>query len=239
MQLQRTRLDRFVSKALGIARREVRLLLARQRLQVDGKVATDINQVVGPFSHITLDGQVLQFRARQYVMLNKPAGVVSATRDNRHPTVVDLLPASLRGSLHIAGRLDFHSTGLILLTNDGHWSRRLSLPDYKMVKRYRVVLESPLNASYVDAFRDGMFFEYEGVVTQPAELVIISKYVAQVSLTEGRYHQIKRMFGRFRNRVLSLHRLSIGPISLDLNLAIGESRPLNCSERLATAHLRE
>ncbi len=179
-------------------------------------------------------------------MMNKPKGVVSATSDDKNKTVLDVLfeqeaesldggPGSLfdksaLNDLHIVGRLDYNSTGLLLITNDGQWSRRLSLPDKKTEKRYRVTVELPLTDEYVDAFASGMYFSYENITTRPAVLNIVSSSVAEVTLIEGRYHQIKRMFGRFQNTVLELHRISVGDLLLDDSLMHGESRHLTQGE---------
>ena len=230
MQSPRTRLDRLISSHVGINRRDVRLLLAQGRVRVDGEIASTINQVVHQFSHITLDGEALQQHLPVYVMMNKPTGVVSATKDKSHTTVVDLLERPDREKLHIAGRLDFNSSGLLLLTNDGSWSRQLSDPNKRVVKRYRVSVEKPLTTEYASVFEAGIFFAYEGVTTRPAGLTIISDHVAEVSLVEGRYHQIKRMFGYFDNKVLALHRDAVGKLNLDTHLAAGQSRLLSAAE---------
>ena len=230
MQSRFTRLDRFISVRTGINRKHVRLMLARGRVLVDGMPARDIQQPIGEFSQVLLDGQVLQANTPRYLMLHKPRGVVSATRDAEHRTVIDLLDAEYRHSLHIAGRLDLNSSGLLLLTNDGRWSRRLSAPDSGVSKRYRVTLANPIDEAYIAAFAAGMYFDYEGIITRPAGLRILGERVAEVTLTEGRYHQIKRMFGRFRNPVLELHRCAIGNLALDQNLAPGQSRELTALE---------
>jgi 16S rRNA pseudouridine516 synthase len=228
------RLDRYLSKLLEINRKEVRLMLAQGRVQVDGSTATDVGQVINAFSEVRCDGQTTQANTARYLMLNKPAGVVSATSDDKHKTVIDLLDAPYRDELHIVGRLDFNSTGLVLLTNDGQWSRQLSLPSSKLVKRYQVTVEKPLRQNYVAAFNEGLYFAHEGITTRPATLEILSQHEAQVSLTEGRYHQIKRMFGHFDNKVLSIHRFAVGGLSLDAGLAPGESRQLTPAELALT-----
>jgi 16S rRNA pseudouridine516 synthase len=230
MPVRRTRLDRFISTRTGVNRRDVRLMLARGRIGVDGAVASDIQQQVHEFSHVTLDGDVIQANTPTYLMLNKPAGVVSATRDDQHTTVIDLLDHCESDSLHIVGRLDFNTTGLMLLTNDGRWSRALTQPESKVSKCYRVTLANPITEDYIAAFAEGMYFPFEDLTTRPATLRILSDHVAEVVLQEGRYHQIKRMFGRFRNQVVELHRMSIGNLMLDSNLAPGEYRELTPAE---------
>lgn len=234
MHSKRARLDRFVSSKTGIGRRNVRQLLAQRRISIDGEAATAINQGVDEFSTILLDGQVLQANPPPvYLMLNKPAGVVSATRDARHKTAIDLLQHPQASELHIAGRLDFNSTGLLLLTNDGRWSRRISEAGGCISKHYLVTLESPIDPDCVQAFALGMWFGYEGITTRPARLEIIAERQARVSLSEGRYHQIKRMFGHFGNRVTALHRYAIGELQLEQSLQPGQSRALSHTELLA------
>ena len=230
MKSQRTRLDRFISERESVSRRAVRMLLAQGRVLVDGERACSINQVVGQFTRVTLDACVLQANQAHYVMLHKPGGVVSATRDIHHRTVVDLLPQPYADTLHIAGRLDFNSSGLLLLTNDGHWSRALSQPDTNLSKIYQVSVEKPLHSRYVEAFAAGMYFSYEGLTTKSAELKILSEFECQVRLVEGRYHQIKRMFGRFDNRVLRIHRCAVGSLHLDPDLSAGASRVVTACE---------
>lgn len=234
MAINTTRLDRLISEKCQINRKSVRLILAQKRVQVDGVLASDIAQLVDQFSNIVMDGEVLQDNKPHYIMLNKPVGVVCATRDEKHKTVIDLLAGQfeheITASLHIVGRLDLNTSGLVLLTNDSRWSERLTSPEYKVDKCYQVTLANPITDDYIDAFADGMYFAFEDITTLPARLRIISSFKAEVILTEGRYHQIKRMFGRFRNPVVGLHRQSIGQLSLDESLHSGESRRLSTLE---------
>ncbi|MDH4040806.1 MAG: pseudouridine synthase [Gammaproteobacteria bacterium] len=230
MRSRRTRLDRFLTARAGIHPRAVRPLLASGRVLVDGAAATGISQVIDQFTRVQLDDRVLQARNGVYIMLHKPTGVVSATRDPQHRTVIDLLARPDRDSLHIAGRLDYNSSGLLLLTNDGRWSRHLNTPGNAVRKRYLVTLEQPVSAEYATAFAEGMYFPYEGITTRPAQLRIIDDHTAEVVLLEGRYHQIRRMFGRFNNRVLALHRVAVGSLSLDPELAPGQYRELTLQE---------
>lgn len=228
MSISRTRLDRFISEKCQINRKKVRLLLAQKRVSVDGVIALDIAQIINTFSVITLDGEIIQQNRALYIMLYKPVGVVCATKDDKHKTVIDLLCLNLtpleKASLHIVGRLDLNTSGLVLLTNDSRWSEQLTSPTSKVTKKYLVTLKNPLHHDYINAFAYGMYFAYENITTKPVKLNILSKYKAEVFLTEGRYHQIKRMFGRFDNPVTALHRVSIGPYLLDESLAVGESR---------------
>jgi len=230
VESKRARLDRFISAKTNINRKHVRLLLAQGLVEVDGQVARNIDQIIDEFSHISLEGKVLQANAPSYVMLHKPVGVVSATVDDKHKTVIDLLTRADKQQLHIVGRLDLNTSGLLLLTNDGRWSKRLMSPEHKVAKLYRVTLENPIDVSYIKAFFDGMYFEFEDITTAPVKLEIVDPHTALVTLMEGRYHQIKRMFGRFRNPVIGLHRISVGTIVLDPQLALGQSRELTARE---------
>ena len=226
MKSKQARLDRFLSSTLNVSRRNLRPLLAKGGVRVDGEICRDGQQIINEFSHIQCDGEVLQGNQPVYVMMNKPVGVVSATKDEEHQTVIDLLDRPDANELHIVGRLDLNTSGLLLLTNNGRWSRQLTQPESKVSKRYIVTLAKPLTEDYVQAFAEGMYFGYEDITTRSAKLKILSEHVAEVTLEEGRYHQIKRMFGRFRNQVMALHRHSIGNLSLDTSLLPGQSRDL-------------
>ena len=230
MALNKARLDRFLAQHCQISRKQVRLMLAQGRVKINSSVARNIEQVIDTFTHITLDNKVIQDNTAYYIMLNKPVGVVSATKDEQHKTVLDLLEYPFKNELHIVGRLDLNTSGLVLLTNDSRWSERLTLPEHKVSKRYIVYLKNKLDEAYVNAFAEGMYFSFEDITTKSAKLTIIADYQAEVELTEGRYHQIKRMFGRFRNPVTALHRASIGTVVLDSQLAAGQSRMLTLQE---------
>lgn len=229
MKSRTHRLDRFISKNSAFSLSDTRLLIAQKRIFLDGNVAHSVQQKVKEFTHVMLDGHCLQDNNPVYIMLNKPPGVVSATKDLKHATVLDLIQHPQKDELHIAGRLDFHTTGLLLLTNDGAWSRKISLPETKLEKTYEITVSRPLCDEYVAVFQEGIYFAYENITTQPACLEILSEYTARLSLTEGKYHQVKRMFGFFQNEVLALHRVSVGNISLG-GLEPGHSRPLTMRE---------
>jgi len=225
------RLDRFLGNLPCYNRQQVRLLLAQGRVRVDGMATADPLLEVREFSRVEVDEQVHQAgRPARYLMLHKPSGCVSATQDPQHRTVLELLPAALRDDLHIAGRLDYNTTGLMILTNDGQWSRRLTQPRTKQPKTYLVHTEDEIGAHYVDRFREGFYFAFEGLTTLPAQLDILGPHSARLTLFEGRYHQVKRMFGHFQNKVVALHRQSMGSITLDPILLPGEFRALTDEE---------
>jgi 16S rRNA pseudouridine516 synthase len=225
------RLDRFLSNLPRFNRADARLLLAAGRLRVDGAVVRDARFEVREFSRIELDDELLQAgKPARYFMLNKPAGVVSATEHAEHRTVLDLLDEPDKHELHIGGRLDLTTTGLLIVTNDGLWSRRLTEPRSRLGKVYRVRTEQPITADYIKVFAQGLYFAYENLTTLPAELEILGSHEALLTLHEGRYHQVKRMFGHFQNKVIGLHRERMGPLQLDPQLAPGQYRPLSATE---------
>ena len=174
MSLGKSRLDRFIAMHCQISRRDVRLMLAQGQVLVDGVIARDIDEIITSFSNIVIDGQIVQANTPHYIMLHKPIGVVSATKDEQHKTVIDLLDYTFKAQLHIVGRLDLNTSGLLLLTNDSRWSEQLTQPMNKVTKRYVVTLENKLTDDYIDAFANGMYFEYEDITTKPAKLTINS-----------------------------------------------------------------
>lgn len=224
------RLDRYLGNTLGINRRDIKLLLAQGRVLVDDAPAIAVDQLVNQFSRILVDGKLLPHLTPVHLQMHKPVGLLSATRDARNLTVLDQLEHPTKADLHIVGRLDRNSSGLLLLTNDSRWSQALMAPESGVRKVYLVGVAKPLTQVMVDAFAAGMHFPFEDITTLPARLEILDECLARVTLVEGRYHQIKRMFGRFRNPVVSLHRVAIGPLSLDPVLEPGQWRELSTSE---------
>ena len=225
------RVDRFLSNLPCFNRKQVRLLLVEKRVRIDGKVVSDPHAEVLEFSRVEVDEEVLQVgKPARSFMLHKPPGCVSATRDPEHPTVLDLFDEPDKEDLHIAGRLDFNTTGLMLITNDGSWSRRLTQPQTKLPKVYYVETEQEIGPEYALTFTEGLYFAFEDLTTLPAELVLLGPKSARLSIVEGRYHQVKRMFGHFDNKVLRLHRERMGPLVLDNALKPGEYRALRTEE---------
>ena len=214
------KLSRFLYHHTSHGKNDVRRILAAGRVTVDGKVERDSQSDIGDFTQVTLDDRVLRDTSAVYLMLNKPAGYLSATVDDEHRTVMELIDTP--ETLHIAGRLDRASTGLLILTNDGKWSRRLTEPKEGVPKVYEVTTAEPITKETAMRFQQGIYFAYEDLTTQPAELQILSAQRAQITIYEGRYHQVKRMFHAVDNRITSLHRLSMGAIQLDPQLTAGQ-----------------
>lgn len=225
------RLDRFLSNFPRFSRQDSRLLISAGRLRVDGEVIVDPRFDIREFQRVELDDELLQAgRSARYWMLHKPVGVVSATEHDEHRTVLDLLDEPDKHDLHLAGRLDLNTSGLLLITNDGRWSRRITQPQQRKPKVYHVTTEQPITGEYAEVFARGLYFAYENLTTLPAHLELLSSHEARLTLFEGRYHQVKRMFGHFRNRVIALHRESMGEIILDPRLAPGQYRALTAAE---------
>ncbi len=224
------RLDRFLTRRGTHPCKEIARLLADGRVTVDGAVESSGLRRICRFSRIELDGEILQAQAAVYLMLHKPAGYLSATTDPQHPTVMALMDHPLRDELHLAGRLDRASTGLLLLTNDGRWSKRVTEPLEEISKVYRVTTRDEIAPKTAATFAAGIYFAYEDLTTRPARLEIIAGREALLTIHEGRYHQVKRMFHAVGNQVLSLHRESIGPLVLDDSLPPGKFRSLTAAE---------
>ncbi|GAA5494161.1 16S rRNA pseudouridine516 synthase [Rubritalea squalenifaciens DSM 18772] len=223
------RLDRFLTARTRLSRKEVQRLLAAGSVLVDDEVQMNTRHEVKQFTKVVVNGECLQDKKPVYIMLNKPAGYLSATKDDKHPTVMELIPEELHEGLHVAGRLDRASTGLLLLTNDGTWSRAITMPSSKITKTYLVRLRNPVSPSTQETFRNGIYFAYEDKTTLPTHFDIIEPTLVRIYLREGRYHQIKRMFFAVGNKVTSLHRESVGHHQLN-DLQAGEFRLLTACD---------
>lgn len=230
------RIDRFVRNNSSYSQKEIRLLMAQSRIKADGKIIRSGQFQITPFTKIELGLEVLQNQQAYYLMLHKPMGCLSATKDEQHPTVLDLIDTPFKEQLHIGGRLDFNTTGLMLLTNDGKWSQRISAAVERKPKVYYVETEKIIDDKYQEKFKQGVYFLRENITTHPAQLEIIDDKKARLTIYEGRYHQVKRMFGFFDNKVTALHRESMGKITLDPDLQPGEYRALT-TEEIASVNL--
>ncbi len=235
----RVKLDRLLAKHDSMGRSKARALIVAGRVSVNGLPTRRIGHEVDRFTGVELDRIPLRPAERLlHLMLHKPAGVLSATSDPVHRTVIDLIDDPDRHTLHLVGRLDRSTSGLILLTNDGNWSKPLMAPETKVPKVYLVETRDPIPSSAVEAFAAGFYFHTEDLTTQPAGLEILAERQARLTLHEGRYHQIKRMFHRIGNRVVKLHRESIGAIHLPPELGPGEWRMLTADEIEAATNER-
>lgn len=220
------RLDRFLSHQTRLGKKLVRRNIDAGLVFVNGNVELFNRCEVDQFTTVEMDGVVLQKNEAIYLMLHKPAGYLSATTDPQHPTVIDLIDEPYAADLHIAGRLDRASTGLLLLTNDGRWSRSLTEPGKKVPKIYRVELRDSVRDDCAEIFSQGIYFAFEDLTTSPVELRILGETSVEITLFEGRYHQIKRMFHAIGNKVVGLHRAQIGELTLG-QLPVGSYTRVN------------
>lgn len=220
------RLDKFISDTTYLSRNDAKKAIKAARVQINGELARNANHKVTPKDTIKLDGETLTLLKDRYFMLNKPAGYICATEDADHPTVLELLQEPQRHKLHIAGRLDKDTTGLVLITDNGQWTHRVISPNKSCPKRYRVSLASPISEKAIQQLQDGIILNNERKKTKPAIVETIDAQTIYLTIAEGKYHQVKRMLAAVGNRVTALHRDQIGPLKLPHNLALGDYRPL-------------
>ncbi|MBQ9961009.1 MAG: rRNA pseudouridine synthase [Firmicutes bacterium] len=224
------RIDKIIASQGVYSRSEVKTLIKKKRVTVDGEVikAYDL-KVDAAKSLIVVDGKPLKFQKNVYLMLNKPKGYVSATEDRDHKTVLELVPEEFSGrDLFPAGRLDRDTTGLMIITDDGVLAHNILAPKKHVQKIYHVELDVPVTEEMIQGFESGV--ELNDGVCKPASLTITGEKTGTVTLKEGRYHQIKRMFGCYGGKVTELHRLAMGNLHLPSDLAEGQCRELTEEE---------
>ena len=228
------RLDKLLAGTGKWSRREVKALVRQGLVRVDGRLAASAEDKLDPAAAVvTVAGETVALHRFTYVLLHKPAGVLTATEDRKQPTVLDLLPPELRRiGLAPVGRLDKDTEGLLLLTNDGELAHRLLSPKYHVDKRYLARVDGELSAADTEAFARGMTLG-DGLECLPAGLEVLPDRVCIVTLREGKFHQVKRMLAARGAPVLYLKRLSMGPLTLDDSLAAGAYRLLRAEEILA------
>lgn len=225
------RLDKFLSQQLEVSRAIAARELRARKVTVDGEVVREGAYKLTPASKVEYDGNPLQQQfGPRYFMLNKPQGYVCSTDDPDHPTVLYFLEEPTAYKLHAAGRLDIDTTGLVLMTDDGQWSHRITSPRHHCEKTYLVTLENPLADDTAEQFAVGVQLHNEKDLTKPASLEVVSENQVRLTISEGRYHQVKRMFAAVGNHVVALHRERIGDIVMDEDLEPGEYRPLTAEE---------
>ena len=227
------RLDRFVSQAAGLSRSQARILIRRGRIGVNGELVKDAAHHVGQDACVDHLGEPLELPQPVYLMLHKPCGLLSATTDSGQATVLSLLPPALASRVHLVGRLDKETSGLLLLTDDGAWSHRVSAPSHGCAKTYLAELAEPLVADAEERLQQGLVLHGEKRPTRPSTLERLDAARVRITISEGRYHQVRRMFAALGNHVISLHRERIGGLSLDRRLQAGQWRELSPAERAA------
>ncbi len=226
----RRRLDQWLGQARGLSRAQAQRAIRRGEVQLDGEPVTDPGRHVGAGARIEFAGEMLTAPQPRYFMVYKPVGVVCATEDRAHRTVLDLIDVHNKAGLHPAGRLDIDATGLVLVTDDGEWSHRITAPRHKVAKRYRITLAESLTEAAATALAAGVQLRGEPKRCAPAVLEKLGERDVRLTIAEGKYHQVKRMLAAVGNHVLWLHRERIGTLELDPALPEGGVRPLTHEE---------
>ena len=218
------RLDKFLANSGVGTRSEVKRFIKDKRVKVNGEIIKSDSYSVNESQDIVLfDDLKVQYKEFYYVLLNKPQGYVSAVIDNVYPPVTDLMPEYRFAKLFPVGRLDVDTTGALLLTNDGELAHKLISPKYHVDKVYIVEVDKKLDPKLIDAFKNGI--ELDGELTMPADLVITNDKKAELTLHQGKFHQVKRMFKRFDYDVITLERKAFAFLTVE-DLKQGEYREL-------------
>lgn len=230
------RLDKFLADMNVGTRKEVKTAIRKKRVTVNGEIIRDAALNVTGDEDVRVDGEQILYRPYEYYMMNKPAGVLSTTEDRHRTTVIDLMDARRRKDLFPVGRLDLDTEGLLLITNDGELAHRLLAPKFHVDKTYYAEIEGNVTQEDVRAFAKGLQYDTD-LVASPADLELLPSMEetnvhtrVRVTIREGKFHQIKKMFEAVGKRVLYLKRISMGPLILDDSLEPGEYRPLTEEE---------
>jgi 16S rRNA pseudouridine516 synthase len=221
------RIDKILSHGLGWSRKEVKDAIKQKRVVLNNVIVKDSSIKVSDNDLIYVDEELVKTTFDEVIMIYKPKGVVCSTTDPHLPTVFDFFRLSSK-IYHMIGRLDQDTTGLLLLTRDGQLTHQLMSPHKKVMKYYRVSLLNPITEDAINQLRIGVDIQDE-TLTAPAQVQQVSEYVIELGISEGRYHQIKRMMHALDNEVIELHRYRLGPLTLD-SLNEGEWRALTQSE---------
>ena len=226
------RLDKFISHLAETPRTKARAGIKRKDASVNGEVISAYDHPITATDNVLWQGKPLVFLGKRYYMLNKPVGYVCANSDELHPTVFDLLDEPNMSDFHVAGRLDLDTTGLVIITNDGDWSHKITSPKHNKFKTYLIETQEPLTDDALEKLRQGVQLHNEKELTRPAIAEQLATYRMRLSICEGKYHQVKRMLAAVGNKVVELHREKVANIELDEALASGEYRLLSAAEIL-------
>lgn len=228
------RLDKLVSSAGSVSRTDAKQLIKRGRVTVDGKTIKDCGYKTQETSVITIDGEQVTYKKFVYYMLNKPKGVLSASNDKTRETVVDIIAAEVkRNGLFPVGRLDKDTTGFLIVTDDGDFGHKVISPKSMVEKEYYALVDKPVSDSDIKTLEQGVTLA-DSTVCRPAKVSVLSndRCTVSITITEGKYHEIKRMLGVVGAGVIELHRHRIGAVVLDNQLGFGEYRELTHEELL-------
>lgn len=224
------RLDKFICKSTDLTRNEATLLINSGNIIVNNEAVSNEATQVHENNDVMLDGKKLIARASRYILMHKPLNTICSNIDEVYPSLFNYIDVEKAEDLHIAGRLDADTTGLVLITDDGRWSFNIITPNKQCEKTYRVGLRNPIADDAADTFKQGVQLQGEKQLTLPAKLEVVTSNEVLLTITEGKYHQVKRMFAAVGNHVVNLHREAVGSIELNADLAAGEWRHLTAAE---------
>jgi 16S rRNA pseudouridine516 synthase len=224
------RLDKYIAKALGLTRKAAKEIIRRGEVEVNGEVVRKADFKVPEGASVLVEGKKVEHKDKFYIMLNKPKGYLSTTeRDKDYPSFLDLIPEYEHLKPFAAGRLDVDTEGFLLITNDGVLAHRITHPKWKIPKTYEVVLEKPLSEEDVEKIRNREIV-IDGKPVEVVDIKPLSPDRVLLTISEGRFHIVKRLFKELGNRVVNLKRVKIGDVELDPSLAEGEYRELSEEE---------
>nr|WP_321163246.1 pseudouridine synthase [Vibrio coralliirubri] len=210
------RLDKYLCKSTDLTKPEAIERIHNGEVNVNSETVTDESTQVHESNTILFNGTPLKLREFRYLSMHKPAGTICSNIDEVYPSLFNYIEIDKASELHIAGRLDADTTGLVLITDDGRWSFNITLPTKSCKKVYRVALSRDIKDDVADKFKAGIQLQGEQKPTRPAELEVITSKEVLLTITEGKFHQVKRMFAAVGNRVVGLHREQIGDVRLDV-----------------------
>lgn len=224
------RLDKYLCHNLVLTRSQVKILLKSSEILLDGEVCKFGKQIITQDQVVSYQGKQIAHRGHRYYQLHKPKGYVCDRDNPHHPCAIDLIRDPVAAELQVVGRLDADTTGLLLISSDGKWSQLVRSPNQNKFKTYQVELSESISDVQIAQLERGVELNAEPKPTLPAHCKRLGVKQIEISIQEGRYHQVKRMFAAVGNKVLALHRCQIAHISLDPSLKPSESRHLNDSE---------
>ncbi len=223
------RIDKIIAAQTEYSRKDVKKMISQKKIEVDGKIIKSADEKIKENAVIKINGKELNIKKNIYLILNKPKGYISATEDKNMKTVLDLVPEKYQHrALFPAGRLDKDTTGMMIITDDGKFAHNILSPKKHIKKRYNVTIDIPVTKEMITGFERGI--QLNDGECKKALLEITGEYTADVTITEGRYHQIKRMFGCYGAKVIELNRVQMGEFILPSNLKLGQCREITVKE---------
>jgi 16S rRNA pseudouridine516 synthase len=222
------RLDKYICKSTELNRGEASVVLQNRQVTIDGKVFSNGAVQVHENNIVALAGNSLTLRQFRYLLIHKPVNTLCSNVDEKYPSIFNYIDVNKKTELHVVGRLDADTTGLVLMTDDGSWTYKIITPDAQCEKVYRIQLRDEISSAAVKKLEQGVMLQGIDKPTLPAKVEIISANEVLLTITQGKFHQVKRMFRAVGNRVKGLHREKIGQVSLDVQL--GEWRYLTNDE---------